>query len=83
MKYLYFFGENCSPCKTLSPVIDSLISKGINITKINTNTQPEAVTKYGVRSVPTVMLLDDGGNVRKRIVGVMSEQYYLSNYKLN
>lgn len=80
MKQLwYFFSEWCRPCKTLSPIMDSLQRQGIPINKLNTDYTPDVVTKYNVRSVPTVILVENGAEVR-RFVGVRSENEILNFY---
>jgi thioredoxin 1 len=80
MKQLwYFFSEWCQPCKTLSPIMDSLQRQGIPINKLNTDYTPDVVTKYNVRSVPTVILVENGAEVR-RFVGVKSVNEILNFY---
>ena len=63
---LYFSAPWCEPCKQLGPVIDSLISEGINVKKVNTDYDVSLVEKYNVKNVPTLILTDLQGNEIKR-----------------
>ena len=66
---LYFSAEWCSPCQTLGPVLDE-VRRQIPVQKINVDyTDPQIVQRYGVRNIPTVILLENGQESR-RFVGV-------------
>tara|TARA_R100001510_G_scaffold18708_1_gene16206 strand:+ start:218 stop:454 length:237 start_codon:yes stop_codon:yes gene_type:complete len=75
-EYLYFSAPWCSPCKMLSPVMEQ-VSNTIPVNKINVDEQPDFAQKYGIRSVPTVVLLEGGQEV-KRHIGVKNLNEYLS-----
>jgi thioredoxin 1 len=58
-----FWAEWCGPCKQIAPALDELSSEydgKISIIKINIDENPEAPTTYGVRSIPTMMIFQDG-----------------------
>ena len=76
MKYLLFSASWCGPCQTLKPVMEQ-VSKTIPVTKIDVDTNAQTVSDYGVRSVPTVVLIKDGREV-KRFTGVQSLNTYLN-----
>ena len=76
MKYLLFSASWCGPCQTLKPVMEQ-VSKTIPVTKIDVDTDAQTVSDYGVRSVPTVVLIKDGREV-KRFTGVQSLNKYLN-----
>ena len=76
MKYLLFSASWCGPCQTLNPVMEQ-VSKTIPVTKIDVDTDAQTVSDYGVRSVPTVVLVKDGREV-KRFTGVQSLNTYLN-----
>jgi thioredoxin 1 len=76
MKYLLFTASWCQPCQTLKPVMEQ-VSKTIPVTKIDVDTDAQTVSDYGVRSVPTVVLVKDGREV-KRFTGVQSLNTYLN-----
>tara|TARA_B100000674_G_C37748638_1_gene872383 strand:+ start:736 stop:972 length:237 start_codon:yes stop_codon:yes gene_type:complete len=75
-EYLYFSAPWCQPCKMLSPVMEQ-VSNTIPVNKINVDEQPDFAQKYGIRSVPTVVLLEGGQEV-KRHIGVKNLNEYLS-----
>ena len=76
MKYLLFSASRCGPCQTLKPVMEQ-VSKTIPVTKIDVDTDAQTVSDYGVRSVPTVILIKEGREV-KRFTGVQSLNTYLN-----
>ncbi|BAV94586.1 thioredoxin [Ichthyobacterium seriolicida] len=66
----------CGPCKTLSPIIDELHEefKGKAIVgKLDVDNNQETAGKYGVRSVPTILIIKNGEVVDKH-VGVASKE---------
>jgi thioredoxin 1 len=77
---LYFSAAWCGPCKQLSPVMERLKSEGkINYKKINVDTDTLLSPKYGVRNIPTLILLNNGNEVN-RLVGAQPEQSILNFY---
>ena len=75
-EYLYFSAAWCQPCKTLSPVKEQ-VGNTIHVKKINVDEQSDLAQRYGIRSVPTVVLLENQIEV-KRIIGVKPMNEYLS-----
>lgn len=74
-----FEADWCGPCKALKPVFESLkgkVDSSVNISYIDVDRQQEEAVKYGVRSVPTVVIEQNGQEV-KRLVGVQAESTYL------
>lgn len=70
---LKFSASWCSPCKVLSNVIKGAGDLGVEITEIDIDEQLELATKYNIRSVPTMVMLENGHEM-KRMTGVMSAQ---------
>lgn len=65
------FGANwCKPCLMIDPTLEELASdnQDIVVGKVNVDENPEASTKYGVRSIPAIYFIKDGVIVDK-IVG--------------
>lgn len=60
-----FFAEWCGPCKMLGPVLEEV--KEIDILKINVDEFPDLAAKYGVMSIPTLILFSNGKEVKKEI----------------
>ena len=78
-KLLYFSAEWCGPCKTLGPIVESL-SGQINYDKIDVDTNHEMSAQYGVRNIPTLILLDETGENKGRLVGLQTKDQILSFY---
>ena len=69
MKQLFYFSaEWCVPCQTLGPIMDQ-ISTEISVQKFNIDYEADLITKYGVRNIPTVVLVENEQEVR-RFTGV-------------
>jgi thioredoxin len=74
--FLDFWADWCGPCKMLAPTFDRLAEKygeQVTFAKINVDELPDVANKFGVRSIPTLVLLQ-GGNVVEKVVGLRSEQ---------
>lgn len=65
-KLIKFEKENCKPCEFVTQYLND---KGVEFEAINAYNDPMKASKMKVRSVPTLMLLDNEGNEIKRIVG--------------
>jgi len=60
--FVDFYSTTCGPCKIMLAVLEELSAEydGIKFVKANTDKNKEAVIRYGVRSVPSFVLLDNG-----------------------
>ena len=65
-----FWAPWCGPCRMVSPIVDEIAEEqaGLKVLKINIDENPTAPRKYGVMSIPTLMVFKDG-EPAKRIVG--------------
>jgi len=63
-----FYADWCGPCRTLAPVLDELAQEtpDARIVKVNIDRSPKLAERYGVRSIPTVILFKDGRPVTRR-----------------
>lgn len=71
-----FWAPWCGPCRMLNPVIEKLVDEfegKAKICKVNTDEESELATKFGIRSVPTLLFIKDG-EVVQQMVGATSEQ---------
>jgi thioredoxin-like negative regulator of GroEL len=65
MKQLWYFTADwCAPCKALGPTMNR-VSEQISVNKINIDYEADVVQKYGVRNIPTVILVENGQEVRR------------------
>lgn len=69
---LYFSGTWCSPCRQFKPVMESLQSE-MSITFIDVDASPQTATTWNVRSVPTVLVIQNGIE-KGRLVGVRTKE---------
>lgn len=74
-----FWAEWCGPCRMLGPVIEQLADEyedqDVIIGKVNVDDEPELARRYGVMSIPTVLLFKDGKELDRK-VGVMPMEAY-------
>jgi thioredoxin 1 len=80
MKILYFSAAWCGPCRTLAPIMESISDK-IEYEKIDVDQNQDLSVKYNVRSIPTLVLVDDAGNELRRLTGAKQADTILNFYK--
>jgi len=78
-KILYFSSTWCGPCKQLAPIMESLQGE-INYEKVDVDSNTELSTKYGIRNIPTLILVDNNGNAIDKKTGIQSRQQILDLY---
>ena len=75
--FIDFWAPWCGPCRMLAPIIDELANDyedKAKICKVNTDEAQDLAVKYGVRSIPTMIILKDG-EVLETMVGVQSKAH--------
>jgi thioredoxin 1 len=71
-----FYADWCGPCQAIAPVISELASEFEGravIAKVNVDEAPALAQRFGVRSIPTLVVLHDGKEV-ERIVGLATKR---------
>lgn len=71
-QFIYFSAPWCGPCRMFGPVMDRVAASGIPVQKVNVDENKELAMQYGVMSVPTTVLVENG-QVVTRFVGTKSE----------
>ena len=68
-----FWAEWCGPCKMVAPILDDLSQEydgKIKFTKVDVDENPETAMKYGIRSIPTLLVFK-GGSPVDQVVGAV------------
>ena len=73
-----FYADWCGPCRMMGEVLEDI--DGIDILKVNVDKYPLIAQRYGVMSIPSLMLFNDG-NVIKSNVGFIDKQTLLDFIK--
>jgi len=71
-----FWAEWCGPCKMIAPILDDLAGEyadRLDIKKLNIDENQGVAQKFGVRSIPTLILFKDGA-VQGQVVGLTSKK---------
>ena len=66
---LDFWASWCGPCRMLSPVVDEVAEErtDVKVGKVNVDEQPELAGQYGVMSIPTLLVFEQGKLVRQAV----------------
>jgi len=77
-KLLYFSAAWCGPCRMLGPVMEEIADEGIiEVDKIDVDENQALTQQYGVRNIPTVLLVDDTGKEVAKKVGANPKTTYI------
>jgi thioredoxin 1 len=75
-----FWAEWCGPCRAMNPVLETLsteLAGKLKIAKVNVDENQQLAGKFGIRSIPTLLLMKEG-TVREQMVGAMSKDALVS-----
>lgn len=63
------FADWCMPCQMIAPIIEEISNEKaeVNFFKVNVDETPEVAIKYGVSSIPTLLIFKDGELVNKAV----------------
>ena len=65
-----FWATWCGPCKMIGPIVEEIAEElegKVAVGKINVDKQPELANRYGVMSIPTMVLFKNGEEVRRTV----------------
>jgi thioredoxin 1 len=71
-----FWAEWCGPCKMIGPALDEIASdlgEKVKIVKLNVDENPDTAAKYGIMSIPTLMMFKNG-ELASRQIGAAPKQ---------
>jgi thioredoxin 1 len=78
-----FWAPWCGPCRIIHPVIAELSTEydgNLKCFKLNTDESPSTTTKYGIRSIPTIMIFKNGEK-KDALIGSVPKTTLISNMK--
>ena len=76
---LDFWAEWCGPCRMLAPVVDQIAEEtaGVKVGKINVDQEPELARRFGVMSIPTLVVMKNG-KITNQAIGARSKRDILA-----
>ena len=75
-----FWAPWCGPCKMIAPLLDEIARENpetLRVAKVNVDDNPSLAARYGVKSIPTLLVFSDG-QLKDTSVGLTSKQNLLS-----
>ena len=79
-----FWAPWCGPCRMVGPVIDEIAQEHgdtVTVGKVNVDENPAIAQKYGIMSIPTIILFKDG-EAAKKVIGARSKADFLREFEL-
>ena len=74
-KLLKFEANWCAPCKYMAPIVENVLSDNVYsdlrliCINIDDESSQEAIQQFGIRSIPTLILLDDNDQIINKLIG--------------
>ena len=78
----YFSAPWCRPCRQLGPTMDQ-VALNYPVRKINIDENPLLAQQYKIKNIPTVLVIDDDGDVLSSKTGAYPAQTYIDIYHQN
>ena len=80
-----FWAEWCGPCKAIAPILDEVaveLDGKLDVVKLNVDENPGVSQKYGIRSIPTIIIFKNGA-VQAQKLGAMSKSQLIEFINTN
>tara|TARA_E500000331_G_scaffold88865_1_gene84744 strand:- start:24 stop:269 length:246 start_codon:yes stop_codon:yes gene_type:complete len=74
----YFTATWCGPCQRFKPIMQEVANEGHSVQFIDIDSQEDLARQYNVRSVPTVVIEQNGSEVN-RLIGASTKELILEN----
>ena len=73
---LDFWASWCGPCRMVSPIVDEIAAErsDIKVCKINVDEQPELAARFGVMSIPTLVVMKNGKVINQAVGAIPKAQ---------
>ena len=70
-----FYADWCGPCQKLSPIVDKFAEEHseIKVVRIDIDAQENLADRYNIRSIPTLVVIENGEEIN-RVIGLVSEE---------
>ena len=78
-----FYADWCGPCKMMAPTIEKIeeeVSEYAKVGKVNVDDSPEIAEEFGIMSIPTLLIFENGEVIHKH-VGVTDKETLMSELK--
>ena len=77
-----FYADWCGPCKMMSPIVDEIADERTDVTvaKVNVDESSELASRFGVVSIPTLIIFKDGKEAG-RIIGFKPKAAILAEFE--
>lgn len=65
-----FWAEWCGPCRMIAPALDEIatdLAGRVKVVKLNIDENPEVATKFGIRSIPTLLIFKEGQVIATKV----------------
>ncbi len=79
-----FWAPWCGPCRMVGPVIEEIAQEHddkVSVGKVNVDENPAIAQKFGIMSIPTIILFKDG-EPAKKVIGARSKADFLREFEL-
>ena len=79
---LDFWSPRCGPCRAVLPIVDEIAGENphIKVAKVNVEEQPELAMEFKIRSIPTLMVMENG-EIKNKSIGAKNKASILSMLK--